>query len=134
MSRSATVRTAFDRFNEKDFAGVLELFHLDADHADLLRPGVVHHGRDAILQLWTERFGAASVRALVAEVLEMDHAVVAVVCYQPYDAGGSPVGSSMIAVQHFIFRDDHIARIESTVIEDVSDLAKALFLRPDKGG
>jgi len=69
VTPSERVRVAYERFNNKDFAGVVELFHPDAEHADLLRHGVMHRGREAILPLWTRRFAEASAHALIYELI-----------------------------------------------------------------
>ena len=130
LKRMETISTAYERFNNRDFAGVLDLFEPDAEHCDLLREGAVHRGRAAILKLWTERFAEASVQALVYDIFEIGDTVVAVVRYQAHDPDGTPCGSPMVAVHRFIFTEARIARLEVTVIDPLSDDARALFLQP----
>ena len=130
MSPSDTVRLAFERFNRKDFAGALEVFHSDAQHADLLREGVFHRGRPAILKLWTERFAEASAHALIEKMSTQGNVVVAFVRYQAYEPDGAPYGSPMLAVHRFVFRDDRIARVDATVLNALADDTKAMFLEP----
>jgi ketosteroid isomerase-like protein len=130
MTPSETVRLAYERFNNKDFEGVLDLFHPDAEHADVLREGVTHRGRDAILCLWTERFAEASAPARIYEMFDVASGVVAVVRYAAIGRDGALCGSPMIAVHRSVFREDRIARLEVTVVSALSDEAKALFLQP----
>jgi len=124
-----TVNAAYERFNNKDFPGVLDLFHPDAEHSDLLREGTTHRGRDAILRLWSERFAEASAHARIYEMFDLGNLIVAVVRYQVHDPQGVPFGSPMIAVHRFVFREDRIARLEVTVVDALSDDTKALLLQ-----
>jgi len=128
--RSQTVRTVYERLNSKDFAGVADLLDPNVAHEDLLQPGVIHVGRLSVLELWYNRFTEASVRALLTKTVEAGNAIVAVVSYQAYDPDGSPQGAPMIVVHRFFFAEGLIARIESTIIEDVDDSVRALYLRP----
>ena len=130
MTPSERVRIAYERFNNKDFAGVLDLFHPDAEHADLLREGVTHRGRDAILRLWTDRFAEASAPARIYEMFDVASGVVAVVRYEAIGRDGASCGLPMIAVHSFVFREGRIVRLEATVVSALSDEAKALFLQP----
>lgn len=130
MDRKDIVRSAYERFNAKDFAGALEFFHPGAEHADLLRIGVIVKGKEAILQLWTERFAEAGVSAILGDMLEIGDSVVVAVCYQPYTPSGATAGSSMIVAHRFVLQGNRIARIEATVLEDLPENARALFLHP----
>jgi len=123
------VATAFERFNARDFAGALELFHPDAEHADLLVPGQVHRGRAAILRLWTRRFADGNARAVVYDMSDVAGVIVAIVRYQTYIPDGAPVGSPMVAVHRFVFDRDLIVRVEATVMEPLSEDALAIFLQ-----
>ena len=129
MTLTDIVRTAYERFNAKDFAGVVDLFSPDAEHHDLLREGTVHRGREAIMQLWTERFAESTAQAQVYDVVETGNTVVAVVRYQAHESDGTPLGSPMIAVHRFVFSDERIVRLEVTVVDRLSDDARALFLQ-----
>ena len=126
-SRIETVRTAYERFSKKDFIGVLDLCHPDVEHADVLRPGEVHRGRDAILQLWAERFATVSLCVSVAEILETDNGAIAIVSLQLLDAKGSSIGPPKVLIQRIIFRNDEIWRLEATVVRDPPDAARALL-------
>lgn len=130
MTLTDTVRTAYERFNAGDFAGVVALFAPDAEHHDLLREGTVHRGREAILRLWTDRFAESSAQAQIYDVVEAGNTVVAVVRYQAHESDGTPLGSPMIAVHRFVFGEEGIVRLEVTVVDRLSDDALALFLQP----
>jgi ketosteroid isomerase-like protein len=130
MTPSDTVRAAFERFNTKDFDGALDLFHPDAELADLLREGVTHRGRDVIRELWTERFAQASAHALIYELFAQGTSVAAVVRYQAYGPDGAPCGSPMVVFHRFAFDEDRIVRVQATIVEALADDAKALFLQP----
>ena len=130
MSRTDVIRLVYERFNEKDFEGVLTYCHEDVEHADLLVEGVIVSGKEAILRLWTERFAESSASALPADMFEQGETVVAPVCYQVYDPSGSISGSPMIVVHRFTFRGDRISRIEATVLDDLPEDTKALLLHP----
>ena len=122
------VATAFERFNARDFAGTLDLFHPDAEHADPLVLGTFHRGRAAILRHWTQRFADGNAKAVVYDMHDVAGVIVAIVRYQAYLPGGVPVGSPMIAVHRFVFEKDLIVRVEATVMEPLSEDALAIFL------
>jgi hypothetical protein len=71
MDRERVVRTGFDRFNKKDFAGAFRLLDTDAQVSDLLRSGSAMNGRDAVLPQWTRRSDEARVETLVADVVAL---------------------------------------------------------------
>lgn len=127
------VSTAFERFNTRDFTGALELFHPDAEHADLLVPGDVHRGRAAILRLWTNRFADAGARAVIYDIRDVAGVIVVIVRYQAFTPEGAAVGSPMVAVHRFVFRGDLIARVEARVMEPLSEDALSLFLAAGAG-
>ena len=132
MKRSAkidAVTTAFERFNERDFAGALELFHPDVVHADLLVPGQTHRGRAEVLRLWSQRFADGSARAVLYETREIAAIVLAIVRYQAYTSTGSAVGSPMIVAHRFAFDGDLIVRVDATILEEMSEDAVSLFLQ-----
>lgn len=122
------VSTAFERFNARDFAGAVELFHPDAEHADLLIPGEVHRGRAAVLRLWANRFADGGVRAVIYDISDVAGVIVVIVRYQAYTPDGAAVGSPMVAVHRFVFSGDLIARVEARVMEPLSEDALSLFL------
>lgn len=127
MSLADIVRCAFERFNEKDFEGVVAHFEPDVEWSDVLREGVTIHGRPALLQLWKDRFSDASARALLGDVLEVGDAVTAVVCYQTYGPVGTPSGDSVIVTHRFTFRHGKVVRGEANVLDEVPAEVKALF-------
>lgn len=127
MSLTEVVRTAYQRFNERDFEGVVELFHPDIEWADVLQEGVTIRGPLAILQLWTERFSEAGIRTIIGDVIEVREAVTVVVCYLAYAPNGGPVGGPLVVAHRFTFRDGLLARSEANVLDEVPAEMKELF-------
>ena len=127
MSLAEVVRTASERFNEKDFKGVVALFHPDVEWADVLQEGVTIRGPAAILKLWTERFSDADIRMLLGDVVEVAGTATAVACYLAYESGGAPVGSPLVVAHRFSFRDGLLARADANVLDEVPSEMKELF-------
>ena len=127
MSLAEVVRTAYERFNERDFEGVVALFDPDVEWTDVLREGVTICGAPAVLQLWTERFSGAGIRTLLGDVIEVGENVTAVVCYLAYAPNGTPVGAPLVVAHRFTFRDDLLARAEANVLDEVPAEIKELF-------
>ena len=86
------VRTAYERFNEKDFDAALQHFDPAVELVDTLQPGVVVSGRDAVRRLWLTRFGHAGAHFMVDEIAEVDDAVLAAVRFQSYTEQGASFG------------------------------------------
>jgi ketosteroid isomerase-like protein len=127
MDRSETVRTAFELFNRKDFAGVLEFFDPEVEISDLLHEGALIKGRDVVLQQWTERFDQAQVATLVGDLIEVGDTVFAAVCMQAYTKDGAAFGPQIVVASRFTFKGDRIVRMESRVLDEIPDDVRALF-------
>lgn len=127
MSLAEVVRTANERFNERDFEGVTALFHPDVEWADVLEEGVTVRGAPAVLELWNERFSDAGIRMFLADVFEVGEIVTAVACYLAYAPSGASVGEPLVVAHRFTFRDGLVARAEANVLAEVPPEIKRLF-------
>ncbi|HMK63074.1 MAG TPA: nuclear transport factor 2 family protein [Acidimicrobiales bacterium] len=128
MNRSDIVRAAYQRFNEGDFDGALDLCDPDIEFRDVIGHDGTVSGREAVRRRWAERFSHAHITVTVGEVSEMGDAVVAAVCCQVYGPTGEPVGPPVLVTDHFSFRDDRILRVESTVFDGVPEEVKDFLL------
>lgn len=127
MNHADIVRTAYERFNDKDFDAVLVWFGPDAELWDTLKPGAVIRGRDAIRELWTARFDSAAAHFVVDELLEMGDVVLASVHFQAYTQNGASFGRQVHALYRFTFRDDLVVSLEARPLDEVPDSTRALF-------
>lgn len=121
------VRRAYEGFNRKDFDRVLEDFDPEVELWDTLRPGSVVRGRDAVRQLWLERFGQAAAHFVIDELLELDDAVLASVRFQSYTERGASFGYEVSAVYRFTFHNDLVVRLEARTLDEVPDSVRSLF-------
>jgi len=128
MNKMDIVRAAYQRFNEKDFDGALDLCDPDIEFRDLLTRDGRAYGRAAVRERFAERFSAATVHVTVADVLEVGSTVVAVVCCQVYDSAGIAVGPQVIVTDNFSFRGDRILRVETTQFEEVPEEVRKVLL------
>jgi ketosteroid isomerase-like protein len=129
MNRGDIVRAAYQRFNHKDFEGVLELCDPEVEFRDLLSEDGTAYGFEALRQRWAERFSEASAHVTVGDVVEVGDTVIAAACYQAYDRHGVAVGPYVPVTDQFNFRGHRILRIEATQFSVVPDEVKSL-LRP----
>jgi ketosteroid isomerase-like protein len=127
VSHVDIVRRAYESFNQKDFDRVLGDFDPDVELSDTLRPGAVVRGREAVRQLWVDRFSQAAARFVVDELLEVDDAVLASVRFQSYTGRGASFGYEVSAVYRFRFRDDLVVRLEVRTLDRVPDSVRTLF-------
>jgi hypothetical protein len=127
MDRERLVRQAFDRFNNKDFAGAVRFLDPDASVSDLLRLGKVMLGRDAVLLQWTRRFDEARAEAFVADVVGAGETAFAAVCLQAFTADDTVFGPAIIVASRFTFDEDRITGLRHTPFDEVPDDVKALF-------
>ena len=127
MRFADVVRTANQRFNDRDFEGVVALFHPDVEWADVLQEGAKVYGSAAVLELWTERFSDAGIRMLLGDVFEVGASVTAVACYLAYAPNGVSVGEPLVVAHRFTFRDGLLARAEANVLDEVPREIKDLF-------
>ena len=121
------VRRAYEGFNRKDFDRVLEDFDPGVELWDTLRPGAVVKGREAVRQLWLDRFGRAAAHFVVDDLVEMEHVVLAAVHFQSYTERGASFGYEVNAVYRFTFEDDVIVRLEVRTLDRVPDSVRTLF-------
>jgi len=128
VTRSEIVRRAYQRFNDKDFEGVLELCDSDIEFRDLLADDGRAYGREAVNRRLMDRFSSATVQVTVADVVEMGYKVIAVVRCQVYDSAGNPVGPTIVATDHFSFRGERISRVETTRFNDLPDEIRTVLL------
>lgn len=128
MSRTDIVRAAYQRFNEEDFDGALDLCDPDVEFRELIGRSGPAHGREAVRQRWMERFSSARVTVTVGDVVEVGDSVLAAVCCQVYDPTGMPIGPYVLVTDHFSFREGRILRIKTTLFEDVPEEVRGLLL------
>ncbi|HLX88041.1 MAG TPA: nuclear transport factor 2 family protein [Acidimicrobiales bacterium] len=128
MNRTDVIRAAYERINARDFAGAAGFFAPEGELSDVLLEGEVVQGRDAILKQWNERFANASVVTMLGEMLEVGDTITVVVSYKVYErTSGAPVGQPLIATQRFSFRGGLIARMDTTVLDEVPEELKEFF-------
>jgi SnoaL-like protein len=128
MNRSDIIRTAYECINQRDFAGAADLFTADGELSVVLLEGVEVHGREAILQHWNELFANANVRTLLGDMLDVGDTLTVVVCYRVYERNtGEPIGEPLIATQRFSFEGDKIARMDTTVLDEVPEELQEFF-------
>jgi ketosteroid isomerase-like protein len=127
MNRSDIVRTAYQRFNDRDFEGVLDLCDPQIEFRDLLSDDGTAFGREAVRRRWRERFSDASASVTIGNLAEVGDAVIASVCYQAYTPAGVPIGPPFLAADRFSFRGNRILRVDATKLTNVPDEVAALF-------
>jgi ketosteroid isomerase-like protein len=128
MIRGEIVRTAYQRFNDNDFDGALDLCDPDIEFRDLSKKDGRAYGREAVRQRLVERFSVATVHVTVGDVVELGDTVIAAACCQVYDSAGRPVGPYVVVTDQFSFRGNPILRIETTQFEKLPDQVKAALL------
>jgi len=128
LKRTEIVRAAYQRFNEEDFEGALDLCDPEIEFRDLIGKQGPACGREAVRRRWAERFSDAQIKVTVGNVVEMGDTVIASVACHVYGSDGKPVGPYVVVTDHFSFRDNRILRIESTVSNGVPDEIKGLLL------
>ncbi len=122
--RIAVVRAAYDCFNRRDIAGVLNLCHPDIELPDVLANSTLY-GKVAIEQNWHQQLELVEHSVFPAEFVDMGDTIVVVARHEMYDRDGSPLGPGVMAVHRFTFRDDRIARMEYSGLDDVPEPVRA---------
>lgn len=133
MTRADVVRTAYERFNEKDFDGVLDLCDPEIELRDLLDKNGRAHGRTAVRQRFAERFSDATVHVTIGNLMEVGDTVIAAVCCQVFDSSGDPVGPYIVVTDHFTFRGDRIVGVETTQFEEAPHEVRAVLMAGTAG-
>ncbi len=116
----ALVRAAYDRVNNEDIAGLLELLDPDVEFPDVIHNTVLR-GRESVERYWQDQILAAEHSAVPSEILELGEAVIVVAYHQIYERNGGPLGPGMSAVQRVTFRGDLIAKVEFTPLGEIPD-------------
>lgn len=127
-TRADVVRSAYQRFNEQDFEGVLELFDADVEWPDAVNDSVLY-GTNAVRAYWARHFEVAVPTEILGEVVEIGDAVVAVAYRQVYERAGGTFGPPAVVVHRFSFRGERIARMEITALDDTPDYVVERFRR-----
>lgn len=120
------MRSAYQRFNDQDFEGVLELLDADVEWPDSLNDSVLY-GRNAVRAYWERHFEVALPTEILGEVVEIGDAVVAVSYRQVYEREGGPFGPPAVVVHRFTFRGDRVARMEVTPLDETPDYVRERF-------
>ncbi|HXW79985.1 MAG TPA: nuclear transport factor 2 family protein [Acidimicrobiales bacterium] len=128
MTRTEIVRTAYQRINDQDFDGALDLCDPDIEFRDVLNKDGWAYGREAVRQRFAERFSLATVHVTVGAVVELGDIVIAAVCCQVYGPAGEPVGPDVIVTDRIAFRGNQIVRVETTQFRELPDEVRTLLL------
>ncbi len=116
--RVALVRAAYERFNEGDIGGVLDLMDPDIEMPDVTT-GTTLHGRESVQASWQRQFELAEHSITASEVTEVGDAVIVAAYHQIYDTGGGPMGSGVAAVHRLTFSGGLITKFELTLLDPV---------------
>ena len=120
-TRVALVREVYDRFNNADIGGVLDLLDADVEMPDVLH-GTVLRGTDSLRRYWEQQFELVDHSIMASDVVEVGDAVLVVAFHQVYDReGGGPLGRGVAAVHRLTFRGDRILSIEYTGVDEVPE-------------
>ena len=123
-ARVAIVREAYERFNNADVGGLVDLLDPDVEIPDVLN-GSVFHGKEAIRRYWERQFELVDSSLLVREIVEIGDAVLVVVFQEVHDRdSGAPLGQGVVAVHRLTFRGNHISAIEYTGVDEVPELLR----------
>ena len=115
------VRRAYRCFNDADVGGVIELLDADVEMPDVLH-GTTLRGTDAVRRYWEEQFALVDHSIMASEIVEVGDAVLVVAFHQLYDRdGGGSLGRGVAAVHRLTFRNDRIASIEYTGVDEVPE-------------
>jgi hypothetical protein len=123
--RLALVRSAYERYNDRDLDGVLELLDPHVSWPDVVN-GTVMVGREAVRRCWQGHFDVASPTVVPEDLYEVGDAVIAIVRQQVEDHDGKAIGPSSIAAHKLTFRGELVTRMEITV-ETFPDEIQAVF-------
>ena len=127
MNRSDIVRSAYQRLNDKDFDGALDLCDPAVEFRDLLNKGDRAYGREAVRQRLADRLSDINVHVTVGDVVELGDTVIAAACCRVYDSAGHPVGPYVLVTDHFTFHGDRIIRVDTTEFEEMPDEVRGLL-------
>lgn len=116
----ALTRAAYERLNEGDIPGMLELLVPDVEYPDVVHDTVLK-GRESVERHWAELLERADHSARPGEFLELGDAVVVVVYHQAYEKNGAALGPGVPAVHRVTFRDDLIARVEFSALDEIPE-------------
>ena len=129
--RVAMVRAAYERFNEGDILGVLELMDPDVEMPDVT-DGSTLRGRESIRSNWQRQFELAEHSITASEITEVGDAVIVAAYHQIYDTRGGPMASGVAAVHRLTFKDGLITKFELTLLDPVPDkVRERLGLAPE---
>lgn len=117
-SRVAVVRAAIDCFNREDIPGVLELCDDDIELPDVIN-GIVVKGKPAVEGYWQRQFQVVDHSVMPGEIVEMGDAVIVVAYHQMYEPDAGPLGAGVTAVHRYTFRDERIAKMEFTGLDEI---------------
>jgi hypothetical protein len=123
--RLALVRRAYERYNDRDLDGVLELLDPHVSWPDVVN-GTVMVGRDAVKRYWRGHFALASPTVVPEDLYEVGDAVIAIVRQQVEGLDGEPIGPPSLAAHKLTFRGELVSRMEITV-ETFPDEVQAVF-------
>jgi ketosteroid isomerase-like protein len=124
--RLALVQEAYERFNDGDIAGVLDLLDPEVELPDVIHNEVLR-GREAVKQNWERQFAIADHSAIAGSVMDAGSAVLVVVYHQLYEKAGGPIGHGVAAVHRLTFRGDLIAKMEFTGLDRIPESVRQLL-------
>ena len=123
-SRVATIRAGYEYFEKGDTDRLGRLFHDDAIVTDPIHNTLLK-GRKAVERLWHRSL--AAVHSLVlGDMVESGETVVVSVHHDFYADRGR-LGPGVSEIHRFVFRDDRIARLEITTLDEFPDEVRSLL-------
>ena len=119
IDRIALVREAYDRFNNRDFDGLLDLLDAEVEMPDFVH-GTWLHGKDCVERMFKVQAQLIDHTIFIATIIEMGDAVLVAANHHAYEPKGRPLGPGLSAVHRVTFRDGRIAKLEVTASGDIS--------------
>ena len=118
-TQEALVRKLYDRFNNADIAGVVDLLDPEVTMPDVLQ-GTTLQGAEALQRYWERHFALVDSSIKVREIVEVGDAVLVVVYQETYNReNGELLGPGVVAVHRLAFRGERIRSIEYTGVDEV---------------
>lgn len=118
--RVSVTRAAYERLNDGDIAGMLELLVPDVEYPDVVHDTVLR-GRESVQRHWADLLERADHSARPGEFIEVGEAVIVVVYHQAYEKNGAALGPGVPAVHRVTFEGDLIARVEFSAMEEIPE-------------
>jgi len=124
--RVARIRAGYERFNEQDLDGLLELCTEDVEWPDVVN-GKVLHGADEVRDYFSRIFTVATPLVTVGDVIEIGDAVIATIYQQFYDHEGRLLGDPRVVVNRYSFVDGLVSGMTLTSQDDIPTEVRRRF-------